>query len=93
MVGTQTEAASSGPDCGQTRLDGLEARDTELCGGLGDCSEVAVDHGDEFDRLTFLLELMEDTEMVATERSRSDDCCAQWLRRRHYFFSAGASTA
>jgi hypothetical protein len=80
-------------DCGETRLDGLEAGDTEFCGGFGNCNGVTVDHGDEFDWLTFLLELMEDTKMVAPKRSRSDDCDAQWLGSRHYFFSAGASTA
>jgi len=80
-------------DCGQTGFDGLEAGDTELCGGFGYGSRGAVDHSDERDRLTFLLELMEDTEMVASEGSRSDDCDAQWVGSRHYFFSTGASTA
>ena len=38
-------------------------------------------------------ELMEDAEMVAPERSCSDDRDSQWLGSLHYFFSAGASTA
>jgi hypothetical protein len=65
--------------CGQTGFDGLEAGDAEFLGCFSEGSRGAVDHSDEFDRLTFLLELMVDTEMVAPEDSRSDDCDAQWL--------------
>ncbi len=68
-----------GAYCGETGFDGVEAGDAEFFGGFREGSRGAVDHSDEFDRLPFLLELMEDTEMVAPEGSRSDDYDTQWL--------------
>ena len=66
-------------DCCKTGFDGLEAWDAEFFGCFSKSNRGAVDHRDEFDRLPSLLKLMENTEMVTPECSRSDDCDAQWL--------------
>jgi hypothetical protein len=67
-------------DRGQTGFNRLEGGNTELCRGFGcDCG-VAIDDCGKLNRLSGLLELTIDAEMIAPEGSRSDDDDAEWLR-------------
>jgi hypothetical protein len=65
----------------QAGLYRLEGGNTELCRSFCCDFGVEIDDCGKLNRLSGLLELTIDAEMIAPEGSRSDDGDAEWLRR------------
>jgi hypothetical protein len=77
----------------QTSLDRLESRNAKLSRSLSRNRTVTIDHSSKLNCFAGLFQLTIDAKMVAPEGSRSNNSDPEWTRRRHYFFSTGASTA